>query len=284
MQLKNLTLTNEELRSLIPNIIHEVEGEQLLADKLAPWLGSATSWLDDSFVGPSFSLPDPLLPLAKKILVYRAFADAIPSLDVTLSPAGFAVISTEGRAPASKERVERLVASLRSFVDANLPPFLNSLLKLGDWRSTPMGEYWLAPFLHGLDEAQTFRKDNDLLTTYRLMRDQVIRFQSFLAQNYLGSALLREVRCAVYDVTLSDGHRQMWRAIHRAVMKFLYDSEHGKFTDDEHQLSHFGWHYAQPVILELKSCGELLPLWEREMDSTLNVQPFENTARGGYFF
>lgn len=283
MQLKNLTMTNEELRSLIPNIIHEVDGEPLLADKLTPWLEAAAAWLDDNFVDPSFSLPDSLLPHAKKIIVYKAFADAIPSLDVTLSPAGFAVISTEGRAPASKERVERLVASLRSYVDANLPPFLRSLLKLEEWRDTPMGDYWLAPFLHGLDEARRFRKDDDLLTSYRSMRYRVMHFQSFLGQNYLGAQLLREVRDAVY-APLSAQHLQMWRAIHRAVMKFLYDSENGKLSDDEHLLSHFGWHYAQPVLLELKSCDELLPLWESEMGDKLNVESFKNTVRGGFFF
>lgn len=109
MVLTKLTMTNAELRSLIPNVIHEVEGEALLIDKLAPWLESATLWLAENIVGESYSLPESVLPHAKKIIVYKAFAEAVPSLDITLSPAGFAVINTDGRAPASKERSSKSI-------------------------------------------------------------------------------------------------------------------------------------------------------------------------------
>ena len=71
-------MTNAELRSLIPNVIHEVEGESLLIDKLAPWLASANKWLTDNFVGEDYSLPESLLPLTKKVIVFKAFADAVP--------------------------------------------------------------------------------------------------------------------------------------------------------------------------------------------------------------
>lgn len=65
MVLTKLTMTNAELRSLIPNVIHEVEGEALLIDKLAPWLESATLWLAENIVGESYSLPESVLPHAK---------------------------------------------------------------------------------------------------------------------------------------------------------------------------------------------------------------------------
>ena len=60
MKTSEMTITNAELRSLIPNVIHEVEGESLLIDKLAPWLASANKWLTDNFVGEDYSLPESL--------------------------------------------------------------------------------------------------------------------------------------------------------------------------------------------------------------------------------
>lgn len=283
MKLTEITMTNAELRSLIPNVIHEVEGETLLIDKLAPWLESASAWLAANIVGDSFSLPDSLLPNAKKIIVYKAFAEAIPSLDLTLSPAGFAVINTDGRAPASKERVERLIDSLRNFVDANLPPFLASLLKRADWRTSPMGDYWLDTFMLGLDDAQKFKSDKDLLSTYKLMRESALRFQTVLAQEYLGKNLLTAVRAAVYESD-SDERSSVWHLLNRAVLKYITYAERGIKGQNEHPISHYVWHYAQPILLELRSCESLFHIWEAEMSDKFRVEPFKNTVKGGFFF
>lgn len=274
-------MTNEELRSLIPNVIHEVEGETLLVDKLAPWLASAARWLTDNFVGEDYSLPETLLPLAKNLIVFKAFADAVPSLDITLSPAGFAVINTDGRAPASKERVERLVASLRSFIDSNLPPFILSLLRREDWRGTPMGDYWLSTFMFGLEDANDCKSDKDLLTTYRLMRGKALRFQMALEQFYLGKQLLREVRSAGYE-SVSDDRAAVWRMLHNAVLKHVTCKNgcQGLGCPDLHEL----WHFAQPILHELRSCGTLYRIWEAEMGARVRVEPFKNTVRGGFFF
>lgn len=276
-------MTNAELRSLIPNVIHEVEGETLLIDKLAPWIDSASSWLAVNIVGESFSLPESLLPGAKKIIVYKAFAEAIPSLDLTLSPAGFAVINTDGRAPASKERVERLVDSLRDYVEANLPPFLASLLRLADWRSSAMGEYWLDTFMLGLDDAQEHKRDKDLLTTYKLMRESALRFQSILAQDYLGKNLLSALRSAVYEPE-PDERSAVWHLLNRAILQYITREERGLMTQDEHSLSHYAWHHAQPILLELRGCEPLYRIWEAEMADKLKVEPFKNTVKGGFFF
>jgi len=52
------------------------------------------------------------LILACQIAAYDAFHRAIPHLDVILTPNGFGIVSNSNIAPASKERVERLMASL----------------------------------------------------------------------------------------------------------------------------------------------------------------------------
>lgn len=214
-------MTNAELRSLIPNVIHEVEGESLLIDKLAPWLASANKWLTDNFVGEDYSLPESLLPLTKKVIVFKAFADAVPSLDVTLSPAGFAVINTDGRAPASKERVERLIASLLSTVDANVLPFIINLLKYADYRSTRMGQYWLGTFMYGLDDAMANKRDKDLLTTYRSMRDSALRFETELSQDYLGKEVMKHLRLARYAMPSDDCTLVMCDLIRRAELRYI---------------------------------------------------------------
>lgn len=275
-------MTNEELRSLIPNVIHEVEGEVLLADKLAPWIETATAWLNDNFIGEGFSLPNGHLPLAKKIVVAKAFAEAVPSLDVTLSPAGFAVISTEGRVPASKERVERLIASLISMVEANLLPFIINLLNTADWCSTPMGQYWLGTFMYGLDDAMANKRDKDLLTTYRSMRDSALRFETELSQNYLGKNVMQHLRNARYCTPSDDCTLIMCDLIRRAELRYItfHSRDQKAKCPDEHEV----WHLAQSILRELRYWPQLHEMWEDEMGDKFRVEPFKNTVKGGYFF
>lgn len=277
-----LSLTNDDLRRLIPNIIHEVDGEPMLIEKIAPWLDSALDWLNSSVLG-SFDIPDSLRPLAEKIVVFKAFADAIPSLDLTLSPAGFAVINTEGRAPASKERVERLVASLRSSVDANLPPLVAALLRLPDFRESPMGEYWTGSFLR-LDDVRLFpdAKCADLLDSYRLLREKAEWFESEAEQNYLGRSLPAVLRQAYFAPDADRALRPAASTMARALLKFLrsprgYDSN---ACPDPHEV----WHLMQPVLLEVRSVPALAELWHAEIGDVFNIAPYRNTRHGGYFF
>lgn len=275
-------MTNDELRSLIPNVIHEVEGEVLLADKLAPWIETATAWLTDNFIGEGFSLPDGHLPLAKKIIVSKAFAEAVPSLDITLSPAGFAVINTDGRAPASKERVERLIASLLSMVEANMLPFVINLLKTADWRSTPMGQYWLGTFMYGLDDAMANKRDKDLLTTYRVMRDSALRFETELSQNYLGRNVMQHLRNARYCMPSEDHTLILCDLIRWAELRYIafHSRDQKAKCPDEHEV----WHLVQPILRELQYWPQLHEMWNAEMGEKFKVEPFKNTVQGGFFF
>ncbi|MBD5423688.1 MAG: hypothetical protein HDR44_01000 [Allobaculum sp.] len=253
----------------------------MLIEKIAPWLDSALDWLNSSVLG-SFDIPDSLRPLAEKIVVFKAFADAIPSLDLTLSPAGFAVINTEGRAPASKERVERLVASLRSSVDANLPPLVAALLRLPEFRESPMGEYWTGVLLRLEDVQLLDAKGADLLDFYRLLRKKAEWFQSEAEQNYLGRSVLAALRQAFFSPDSPGLPRRAATTMGYALYKFLqsprgYDSN---ACPDPHEV----WHLMQPVLLEVRSVPALAELWHAEMDETFNVEPFRNTRHGGYFF
>ena len=54
-----------------------------------------------------------------RVVVTKAYADALPSLDIVVTPTGIGVVNTETIAPASKERVERLVKPLRDILHDN---------------------------------------------------------------------------------------------------------------------------------------------------------------------
>lgn len=59
-----------------------------------------------------------LLLLAKSVVAYKGYMDAIPQLDVLETNNGFAVVNDDALAPASRERVAALIRSMQSNLDA----------------------------------------------------------------------------------------------------------------------------------------------------------------------
>jgi len=284
-----LAIDNRRLRELIPGVIHEVEGETPLLDKLLPWINSTASWLEDNFIGNSYELPLPLYALAEKIIVCKAFAEAIPSLDVILSPAGFAVINTDGRAPASKERIERLVASLNTSVDANTEVFLSRLHHSPGWPDSAAGQWWSATFIPDLSEVHRFRGQDSMLDTYRSMRSIAVNFEQELAENYLGRNTLAEIRrqqftaqeLATLITMIRDAELRYISSrmkSHQAV-SVRANSLSGKCPD-----GHEVWHLIRPVLAQLAYYPALYRSWQSEMGHRLNPEPFVNNIPGGFYF
>lgn len=277
-----LNLDNDRLRGLIPNVFREVEGEIPLYEKLEPFIGSARRWLQRYFLGPEFQPEGELYSLAEKIIVNKAFAQAVPSLDVVLTPAGFAVISTEGRAPASKERVERLVASLNSAVDANVAALLLELHKLPEWVDSEMGRWYRATFIPTLENVNDFRRQGgDLMDAYLVMRNLAIRFEKELSERFLGRNLTGLLRSSFPEFETT-GSRELYSMISAEVLRFVsfHFSDKRAVCPDGHE----AWHVARPIMAELNYWPDLKEMWLDEMGDVIKVKPFVNKTKGGFFF
>ena len=133
-----LITSDTDLRQYIPNTLVTVSGEQTLFDKLQVELQLSEAWLVRTF-GVVESTPT-----ACKVLATDAFLRAVPSLDLVLTPNGFGVVSNNTIAPASKDRVDRLLTSLENSRDFAIDQLLHELLANPDWRSTPQGRFFLA--------------------------------------------------------------------------------------------------------------------------------------------
>ena len=110
---------NNVLLQFVPNVLKSVQGETLLFDKIAPHLEVAETWLTTTFLSeavlaelPTRDANNKLLHYARMAVAAEAMLHAVPQLDLVLTPNGFGVVSNTNIAPASKERVERLLLSL----------------------------------------------------------------------------------------------------------------------------------------------------------------------------
>ena len=130
-----LITTDAQLRAHIPNIIASVKGETPLIERLSLFLDLAEDWVKTTFTSEStfntiygYTDSNPVKILTARLVVADALHRAIPSLDIVLTPNGFAVVNTSNLAPASKPRVDRLVGSMLAHRDDCIAALLPELV------------------------------------------------------------------------------------------------------------------------------------------------------------
>ena len=133
----SLITSNEQLNALLPNIQVTVTGETPLIDKLSPFLAATEKWLSDIFTSEAvfdticqYAEENALRVATTQAVVYEAFRRAVPHLDIILTPNGFGIVSNTNIAPASKERINRLLDALLENRDAALLQFIHCSMSL----------------------------------------------------------------------------------------------------------------------------------------------------------
>lgn len=273
--MKTDNLTADTIGRYIPNLLTEVEGETPLAEKLAPFISSAKIRLERDFLGPDDFLSDAHNELALKILVAQAFADAVPSLDLVVTPNGMAVINTDNLAPASKERVERLIASLRDYVRVNLDLLVEICRTYPQWRRSERGQYYCSTFLSSLSDSWDIPSMKD--AHYDHVRLCCIVIENELADRYLGREFIKKLRDEYNSGVIPKSH-PLIAAIRAADLAML--GAVGGALFDQNRL----WRAARPVLNELNNWPEYKAAWEAEMEDKFKVPAFVNNIKGGYYF
>ena len=278
------TLTNEKLHAYIPNVVTEVEGETPLLDKLMPFMEDADAWLTANIVG-SFEVTSSnkgILQLVEKSIVKKAFADAIPSLDLILSPSGFGVVSTDQMAPASKDRVERLRESTLSSFYAVLNVLVVVLEKEENWRKTEVGRRICRTFYPSIADCDKYRTERSVFDTWIMCRNLTEAFEAQAAEEFLGRKFLPELRKRFYARTTSESDDQLIEYIIIAEHKYI--SAHLADTSikcpDRHEL----YHLCEPIVRFIQSDPVLNPMWVDDGFDQFYIEPFKNDVKGAYFF
>ncbi|MBR4390092.1 MAG: hypothetical protein IKT00_13090 [Prevotella sp.] len=186
----NLITNDAQLRQYIPNALVTVEGEKSLFDKLTPFLESSEEWLMQTII-PEAILQEvvanerqPFLRLLTKVVATDAFLHAVPSLDLVLTPNGFGIVSNQNIVPASKERVDRLLASLEIERDSAIEMLLPRLPLLTDWQQSPQGQYFAATLFPNLSLCRRLAIRQHLWAEYQALHDRLIKIENTLAETY----------------------------------------------------------------------------------------------------
>lgn len=191
---------NDTLLQYIPNVVETVEGETPLFDKIRPQLEITEQWLHDTIVGDTL-IDEDKNKMVCTIIACEAFRRSVPSLDLILTPNGFGVVSNNNVAPASKERVERLMASLGDLRDKAITALLNVLRQDSDWLQSAQGQWLASSFFVLPDEDTTAAsaavRTDDKWEGFLMLREKARPIEQAIAKNWLGQALTARLRATL---------------------------------------------------------------------------------------
>ena len=183
-----LITSDTDLRRYIPNTLVTVSGEQSLFDKLQVELQLSEAWFTRTF-GVVESTPT-----ACRVLATDAFLRAVPSLDLVLTPNGFGVVSNNTIAPASKDRVDRLLVSLETNRDFAIDQLLHDLLSQSEWRTTPQGRFFLSTLFQTPLALPLELRKGKAWEVFQQTRAQIVLIEQELADKFISMPTYKRLR------------------------------------------------------------------------------------------
>ena len=235
--MSQLIPNNDILLHFVPNVLKSVQGETLLLEKIAPHLEGAEAWLTTTFLGEAVlaKLPqetdnNQLLHFSRMAVVAEAMLHAVPQLDLVLTPNGFGIVSNSNIAPASKERVERLLLSLEKMRDDTLSVLLPLLAQEAAWAASDPCQYFSSTLYPWLDLPRKLGSTDHSWQTFQALHEKQVAIEERLAHDFFSPELLATLRQAEllgrWGGTPSAPHYKCaWRHIFAIELYMLREEE-----------------------------------------------------------
>lgn len=275
-----LIQNDETLRHYMPNVFAVVKGETSLFDKVAPFLNSAEQWLITNFcslktfnVICGYTDDNPTKVTAQRIAVCEALRNAVPSLDLVLTPNGFGVVSNQNIAPASKERVARLVTSLAEQRDDLLKLFITMLVGASKWKESEQYGFFSASLFPNIDLVSLCGCNSNRWEKYLELRPKAIDIEDSLAEEFFSPELMYKFRLAVIGGSVSATAEPIVRGIKAQVVDVLL----GKPISTRRMVD---------LVNIIRNDKNSFPEWHNSATAKLFAPPvFKNSKKSaGYFF
>ncbi len=262
--MSKLITSDAQLRAHLPNIIASVKGETPFIEKLTLFLDLAEDWVRNTFTSePTFNTicgytdSNNIKILCCRLVVADALLRAIPSLDIVLTPNGFGVVSTPNLAPASSQRVDRLVASLQAHRDDCIAALLPELVGASKWLASRQAQFFGATLFPNFDIVDCLGiASGAKWEKYLELRSRIIDLEASLAEEYFSPELLTALRDENIRGSVSGLRADVLRQIQAQVAACL---ESGTFSSQRlvaivniirrNQSSFHEWHASATAFL-----------------------------------
>lgn len=276
-----LITTDAQLRSHLPNIIASVKGETPFIERLTHFLDLAEDWVRTTFTSETtfnticgYTDSNPIKVLTARLVVADALRRAIPSLDIVLSPNGFAVVNTSNLAPASKPRVDRLIGSMLGHRDDCIAALLPGLVGASKWLTSSQADFFgatLFPDLRIVDAVGG--ATGSKWDRYLELRPQVIDLEASLAEEWLSPELMAALRSETLRGDLPVKRHEIVRQVKAQVVGYLRG---GSFNSRR----------LADIVNYIRLNAESFEEWHKSETANLFAPPvFRNEKKArGYFF
>ena len=276
-----LITTDEQLRSNIPNIIASVKGEVPFIERLALFLDLAEDWVKTTFTSEStfnticgYTDSNNIKILCSRLVVADALRRAIPSLDIVLTPNGFAVVNTSNLAPASKPRVDRLVGSMLAHRDDCIAALLPELVGASKWLASSQAQFFGATLFPDLSIVDSLGSvQGSRWEKYLELRSQVIDLEASLAEEWFSPELMSALRSENLRGDLTGKRSEIVRQVKAQVVGYLRS---GSFNSRR----------LADIVNYIRLNPEFFSEWHQSETANLFAPPvFRNEKKAsGYFF
>lgn len=276
-----LITTDEQLRSHLPNVIASVKGETPFIERLSLFLDLAEDWAVNTFTSVStfnticgYTDSNNIKILCSRLVVADALRRAIPSLDIVLTPNGFAVVNTTNLAPASKPRVDRLVGSMLSHRDDCIAALLPELVGASKWLTSSQADFFGATLFPDLGIVDAVGgATGSKWEKYMELRPQVIDLEASLAEEWFSPELMSALRSENLRGDLTEKRSVIVRQVKAQILGYL---KSGSFNSRR----------LADIVNYIRLNEESFKEWHRSETAKLFAPPvFRNEKKAkGYWF
>ena len=276
-----LITTDAQLRAHIPNIIASVKGETPFIERLALFLDLAEDWVRTTFTSEStfnticgYTDSNPVKILTARLVVADALHRAIPSLDIVLTPNGFAVVNTSNLAPASKPRVDRLVGSMLAHRDDCIAALLPEIVGASKWLASDRADFFGATLFPDLGIVDSLGSvQGSRWEKYLELRSQVIDLEASLAEEWFSPELMSALRSENLRGDLTGKRSEIVKQVKAQVVGYLRS---GSFNSRR----------LADIVNYIRLNPESFSEWHKSETAKLFAPPvFRNEKKAsGYFF
>ena len=278
--------TDARLREYVPNVFTSVEGEVSLFDKMKTHLQFAESWLEQTIVGETtmaaITEASPLHDIICQIIVSEAFRKAVPSLDLVLTPNGFGIVSNQNIAPASKERVDRLLAALETTRDDCIELLLRYLPSIGTWAQESCSgyRYFRSTLFPNIDVTRSLDIKEHRLERYQSLHPRIQLIESQMAAEWISTEQMEVFRTESIMGNGSVLHTTIISRLRTLVLSLLRNDSQSGF--DPHS---YGSTLSE-IVQIIRTNESEFPEWHASSTKELFDPPkFENKKQSsGYWF
>ena len=144
---------------------------------------------------------EPVRLTAVCVVTHEAMLRAVPSLDLVLTPNGFGIVSNQNVAPASRDRVARLIASLETSRDNSIEQLIGYLFRIEEWWQSATRQWFTATLFPNIDLANLCGYNDHRWANYLGLRSKCIDIEQRIAEEFISPEQLAVLREEVFSMS-----------------------------------------------------------------------------------